>query len=559
MLRSIVLCAIAALVVSLIAADPARAERDVYHRHFTEPWADGDKDTTQEQAGIAYADYDLDEGELFVFAEAAGLGYAHAWAQMSSTPFVYEESDWVNTFTIKYRFEGIMDCTESGAMNYFSVRAELYDFDESVDEPIEKFLLTSKTNFSSDLVLDTTRVSMFKFLLEENHTYQLKLRVDAVGVAWMTEGQATVDFSEFYASPYFVEWDYLDIYHTRTDIRTYGGTERGNLNYMEKYITQNDYSDWASGLEFTVRNKEDKIHKWDITITDFTAADSDWDPDDDRRVDVSVWGNDIPHGHTVGAYIFHWLDPEHGGCDNVGGITGTTWTLGEERSQRQTKAMPDHLWELHYPVKIPGENRHTHRFVLSNLDSSAVLRVTGLAFMPSEDLHESLAELSFLDPDTLFPVGDWFDDLTVAPLTEWDTLIETEGNLVGGYIYLKYSVHDLDADNVVCHSWARHEIHPDPAGVAQRRDDPRRILLSAPTPNPTTDAIAYRVCLSEPGRIRVRLFGPSGRLVRTLINAEFAVGVHDQTHRLNALPSGIYSLRLDRGTAGEARRVVILR
>jgi hypothetical protein len=60
--------------------------------------------------------------------------------------------------------------------------------------------------------------------------------------------------------------------------------------------------------------------------------------------------------------------------------------------------------------------------------------------------------------------------------------------------------------------------------------------------------------------VTLRVYDVTGRLVATLAEGQpFAAGAHALRFDADALPAGVYAVRLEAGREAEARRVVLLR
>jgi len=84
-----------------------------------------------------------------------------------------------------------------------------------------------------------------------------------------------------------------------------------------------------------------------------------------------------------------------------------------------------------------------------------------------------------------------------------------------------------------------------------------RPVLHAPSPNPATDRAVLRFALPHAEDVDLSVFDVNGRLVRTLASGRHPAGVHAATWTANAIPAGIYLVRLRAGDRTEVRKLVL--
>lgn len=88
--------------------------------------------------------------------------------------------------------------------------------------------------------------------------------------------------------------------------------------------------------------------------------------------------------------------------------------------------------------------------------------------------------------------------------------------------------------------------------------------LRANFPNPFNPSTTIEYQLSTPGRVRLRIYDMSGRMVRTLVDADLDAGPHRAAwngfdeHGMQA-PAGVYLYRLEAGAHRETRRMTLLK
>ncbi|HLT45913.1 MAG TPA: T9SS type A sorting domain-containing protein, partial [Rubricoccaceae bacterium] len=90
--------------------------------------------------------------------------------------------------------------------------------------------------------------------------------------------------------------------------------------------------------------------------------------------------------------------------------------------------------------------------------------------------------------------------------------------------------------------------------------EPTRSLLGVPFPNPARGTVTVPFTLDAARAVTLRVYDVTGRLVATLAEGQpFAAGAHALRFDADALPAGVYAVRLEAGREAEARRVVLLR
>ena len=83
-------------------------------------------------------------------------------------------------------------------------------------------------------------------------------------------------------------------------------------------------------------------------------------------------------------------------------------------------------------------------------------------------------------------------------------------------------------------------------------------------PNPISNSATILFSLAHPGKASLKIFDITGRLIKTLVNGETTQGNHQvqwnaNDEKGNAVPAGIYFLRLDLGNYSETRKLLIAR
>jgi hypothetical protein len=98
----------------------------------------------------------------------------------------------------------------------------------------------------------------------------------------------------------------------------------------------------------------------------------------------------------------------------------------------------------------------------------------------------------------------------------------------------------------------------------QPNSEPARYVLDQNFPNPLNPATTIRYALAEPGHVRLRIHDLSGRIVRTLVDAEMPAGHHSAVwgganDAGDQVSSGVYFYTADCGGFVETRKLVVLR
>jgi hypothetical protein len=78
-------------------------------------------------------------------------------------------------------------------------------------------------------------------------------------------------------------------------------------------------------------------------------------------------------------------------------------------------------------------------------------------------------------------------------------------------------------------------------------------------PNPFNPSMAISYQLSTSGRVSLKIFDISGRLVATLVDGWREAGVHEVTFVGSALPSGIYIYRITAGSWSSSEKIILLK
>lgn len=88
---------------------------------------------------------------------------------------------------------------------------------------------------------------------------------------------------------------------------------------------------------------------------------------------------------------------------------------------------------------------------------------------------------------------------------------------------------------------------------------PVAVTLTQVRPNPVSEAAQVRFALPKPGRARLRLLDPGGRVAATLVDRQHAAGWYSVPLDASRLPAGVYLLRLETETTTLVRKLVLER
>ncbi len=111
----------------------------------------------------------------------------------------------------------------------------------------------------------------------------------------------------------------------------------------------------------------------------------------------------------------------------------------------------------------------------------------------------------------------------------------------------------------------RHDLHVDLSSTGVFDDPVPSVFRFHPCfPNPFNQATTMHLALPEVGPVRLRIYSPSGRLVKTVHDGEVPAGNHvfawDGTDSGGyAVGSGVYFIRLEAGAREDTHKVVLLR
>jgi hypothetical protein len=76
-------------------------------------------------------------------------------------------------------------------------------------------------------------------------------------------------------------------------------------------------------------------------------------------------------------------------------------------------------------------------------------------------------------------------------------------------------------------------------------------------PNPFNPSTTITYDLAERSFVRLRVFDMLGRQVAILVDEEKSAGTHTVTFDASKLPSGVYFYRIDAGSFGKTKKIVL--
>jgi uncharacterized protein (DUF1501 family) len=85
----------------------------------------------------------------------------------------------------------------------------------------------------------------------------------------------------------------------------------------------------------------------------------------------------------------------------------------------------------------------------------------------------------------------------------------------------------------------------------------RRFRFEAPYPNPARDTVIFSFYIDNPAHTKLQVFDLQGRLVATVLNAPQHHGQHDVPFAVEALPKGMYLVRLEAGRLQATKKLYV--
>ncbi|MGD8395624.1 MAG: PKD domain-containing protein [Candidatus Eiseniibacteriota bacterium] len=285
--------------------------------------------------------------------------------------------------------------------------------------------------------------------------------------------------------------------------------------------------------------------------------------------------NSLPVCDPGGSYYVEIFEPlvldGSGSSDPDGSIIQYTWDFGD--GQTGSGVTVTHIWEIggEYTVTLcVTDDRFAEVCCGAHLFVDQPVPLELVRFEATST--DGTVELAWVTSPS--HSGRWFDvertpegtgagDVTVvndAPILPRDGTTSdytfTDRSVEPGATY-RYRLVSIDP-----RTGEREHSQAVPVTVA--RVLPRRLVLHQNTPNPFNPSSTIRFELPAAGRVTLRVYDGSGRLIRTLVDAELARDVHRVTWDGrdaggHAVGSGLYLYRLEAAGRVLQRKMVLLR
>ena len=565
-LRSV--CTLAILgVLALPVLTDATSEWYDYHRGLY-----GGSATHPLTQGDSHADLDFESGLLWLRAEIQGggpTGRWWSWVRMGKT-FTYGGYDNASVHVLaRSKYKGFMDIGPgSQTHNGFDLRVELRDMTDGVDTVVTTRHFTSfpkvdqnwstagsipaNIDFDTDSLLNGREYAAVLFGNVWSRCDTLELGTTEVDFHWHDD-LGEIDLV-------LIDWYWNDTF-------TSGGDTSGdpNLRFLKQW-TQLDYYK-ANKLSFELRDDKYKIRGWRADITDFPYANSYYPaPPSTETAYIEAYydpGEGLQRYQQVIVQGKVWGSSK---CGNHFEIRNQHWHPMEPTADHPAqgqKFLPDYYWEVSPPDTLHGvPDNWRHVFTMKNAERSGgdTLKVRDLTIMPTLVKYNDLSTVDFSD-------GLSIPDFDLAPQVSYFKQVFTGADpLMGGYIYVNYKLLNAAGDSLVCNAWGEHLI-PDTTltltGVGEQAPlQGYRLYQNVPNPfNPTT-VIRYDVPAGD-GKVTLRIYDVSGRLVRTLVNDVQTTGrksvIWDaRDNRGQSVASGVYFYRMTAPGFEKTRKMVLL-
>lgn len=231
--------------------------------------------------------------------------------------------------------------------------------------------------------------------------------------------------------------------------KTSGGTMTGVYVCGDITFTQDQFEEDANWMNFIVYSSVADINYWCVQFPLSTGfCSSHRNLPSQREVFVNLDAT-IKFNDNVWVWVDLWLTD-----GNSMGFKELFWSrIFSPNISR--KIAPDHVWALYAPRKTLVEGVFSHRFSLQNDDPSESFNLTGFSYVAT---MEKITNLTTID----FPTIKWIpQSIALEPNETYNYNIPTDGTLIGGYIYIKYSV---EWNGTVCTARFAHPITAGPVG-----------------------------------------------------------------------------------------------
>ena len=391
-------------------------------------------------------DVDLYYGFLWWDIDAAPGGKAYLDGHIGVS-FTYEggaeDTSWVE---LEYNYNGHLQCDKWGQYAC-TLMVEVYEGDELL-----KSVSTLRQDHDCDFYPDEWendnkfKAAMFPCLMEPGTEYKILLRVKTRVEGPVILSTAECDFKD--SSRYLLlqsirVWyteKQIDLFHFRS-----GHPNSEDRTAVGEYLFEQHEYDNADKLELQTYNKDAKINACRVLVHKFDTVDY-YGFVGGSAMDVDVSGNVIPNDHSVYVYVKQWIDERNSMGLRHHWVEATD---GMPALRQGPISIPDHYWSIDYPEPYAG--RFKHRFRMDN-DGAVLgdsLRVNALAFLALMDSVEYVSSLDFTGP---------FHDFDLDASESWSYDVITNEPMIGGYIYFRYLLSDINSDSVVSICWGGHEI-----------------------------------------------------------------------------------------------------
>ena len=150
-------------------------------------------------------------------------------------------------------------------------------------------------------------------------------------------------------------------------------------------------------------------------------------------------------------------------------------------------------------------------------------------------------------------VGD-FDDNGIVDIAVGVPNELVDGQAEAGAVNILYSVFGgLDSSQLLFQGATLVANEPEAPGL------PTTFALLPAYPNPFNPSTTLRYDVPAAGPVRITVFDALGREMALLVSEEHTAGHHEISFDAHGLPSGLYLVRMEAGSATQAQRITLLR